>query len=95
MARAGRAARASTRREDNGERASALAARLALEPQIVALEAVAAWAETQGVSPKSVDGMREIIAAFSAAADSPNLDLAMRARRRQIVRELRGRTSAW
>jgi len=90
MARTGRAARASDRRENTGDRASALAARLALEPQIAALEAVAAWAETQGVSPKSVDGMREVIAVFAADPKAPNLDLAMRARRRRIVRETRG-----
>lgn len=89
MARAGRTVRAPARRENDRDRTPALAARLAREPQIAALEAVAAWAETQGVSPRSVDGMREIIAAFADAADAPNLDLAMRARRRRIMRAFR------
>lgn len=89
MARAGEAARAPTQPENDRDRQAELAARLAREPQIAALESVVAWAETQGVSPGSVDGMCEIIAAFAAAADAPNLDLAMRARRRRIVREFR------
>jgi len=79
--------------EDDRDHTSSLAARLAREPQIAALEAVADWAETQGASSNSVDGMREIIAVFAAAPDAPNLDLAMRARRRRIVRGIRGRTS--
>ena len=90
MARAGRAVRVPARPIANGDRTSALAARLAREPQVAALEAVAEWAERQGASPRSVDGMREIIAVFAAAPDAPNLDLAMRARRRRIVREFRG-----
>ena len=94
MARAGPTVRAPSGPEDDGDRASAFAARLAREPQIAALEAVAAWAETQGVSSKSVDGMRDVIAVFAAASDAPNLDLSMRARRRRIVREFRGRASA-
>lgn len=77
------------RREDGRDRTSALAARLAREPQIAALEAVADWAETLGVSPKSIDGLRDVIAVVAAAPDAPNLDLAMRARRRRIVREFR------
>lgn len=89
MARAGRAVRAPARRENDRDRTSALAARLAREPQIASLDAVVAWAETQGVSPTSLDGMREIIAVFAAAPDAPNLDLAMRAQRRRIVREMR------
>ncbi len=89
MARAGRAVHDPARWKTYGDRTSALAARLAREPQIAALEAVVEWAETQGVSPTSLDGMREIIAAFAAAADAPNLDLAMRAQRRRIVREMR------
>ena len=62
---------------------------MAREPQISVLEAVAAWAEQQGVSAVSVRGMRDVIAVFAADPDSPNLDLAMRARRRRIVREYR------
>ena len=89
MARAGRVVRAPARPIANGDRTSAHAARLAREPQIAALEAVAEWAETQGASPTSLVGMREIIAAFAAAADAPNIDLAMRARRRRIVQEMR------
>ncbi|MDE2992178.1 MAG: hypothetical protein OXU21_14135 [Chloroflexota bacterium] len=89
MARAGGTGRVPARRENDRDRTSALAARLAREPQIAALEAVTAWAETQGVSPKSVDGMRKVIAVFAADPEAPNLDLAMRARRRRIVREFR------
>ena len=94
MARAGRAERARSRRETSADRTSALASRLAREPQLAALEAVAEWAETQGVPPKSVDGLRDVIAVFAAAPDAPNLDLAMRARRRRIVQEVRGLASA-
>ena len=90
MARAARARRTTSRRETDADRTSASAARLAREPQIAALEAVAEWAESQGASPRSVAGMREIIAVFTAAPDAPNLELAMRAQRRRIVRELRG-----
>lgn len=94
MARAARAERAQSRRETNADRTSALASRLAREPQIAALEAVAEWAEQQGVSGRSVDGMRDVIAMFAADPDAPNLDLAMRARRRRIVLEFRGAASA-
>ena len=87
MARAGGAARAQSRPDSDRDRMTTLASRLAREPQIAALEAVADWAETQGVSPKSVDGMREVIAVFATDSDAPNLDLAMRARRRRIVGE--------
>ena len=66
-----------------------LASRLAREPQIAALEAVAAWAHAQGVPAQAVNGMRDVIAVFAADPDAPNLDLAMRARRRRIVREFR------
>ncbi len=91
MLRGGRAAGASIHPGTDRDRRSDLAWRLAREPQIAALEAVANWAEQQGVSPQSVDGMREIIEVFAADPDAPNLDLAMRARRRRIVRELRRR----
>ena len=94
MARAGRAERARSWRETSADRTSALASRLAREPQLAALEAVAEWAETQGVPPKSVDGLRDVIAVVAAAPDAPNLDLAMRARRRRIVQEFRGLASA-
>ena len=94
MARAGRAERARSRRETSADRTSALASRLAREPQIAALEAVAEWAEQQGVPPRSVDGMRDVIAVFAADSDAPNLDLVMRARRCRIVQELRGSASA-
>ena len=94
MARAEWTVRAPAQPETDPDGRSELAARLALEPQIAALEAVAAWAETRGVSPKSVDGMREVIAVFAADPVAPNLDLAMRARRRRIVREMRGTASA-
>ena len=87
MARDGRTAHARQSVETSRDPRTELASRLAREPQIVALEAVAAWAEGQGVSPASVRGMREVIAVFAADPGAPNLDLAMRARRRQIVRE--------
>ena len=93
MARAGSAVRVQSGQNDDTDRRSALASRLAREPQIAALEAVAAWAEKRGALPKSVDGMREVIAVFAAASDAPNLDLAMRARRRRIVGEFRGTAS--
>ena len=81
--------RAQSRRKTDGDRITALASRLAREPQIAALEAVAEWAEKQGVSPESVGGMRDVIAVFAADPEAPSLDLAMRARRRRIVREFR------
>jgi hypothetical protein len=62
---------------------------LAREPQIAALEAVVEWAEQQGVSARSVDGLREVISVFAADPSAPYLDLAMRARRRRIVNEFR------
>ena len=83
-----------SRRESSADRTSALASRLAREPQIAALEAVAEWAEKQGVPPRSVDGLRDVIAVFAVDPDAPNLDLAMRARRRRIVQEFRGSASA-
>lgn len=89
MARAGQAVRTQARPESDGDPKAALTARLAREPQIAALEAVADWAETQGVSPTCIHGMRDVFAVFAAASDAPNLDLAMRARRRRIVREYR------
>ena len=89
MARDGRTAHARQSVETGRDPKVELASRLAREPQIAALEAVAAWAEGQGVSPASVRGMRDVIAVFAADPDSPNLDLAMRARRRRIVREFR------
>ena len=89
MACAGRTVRAQSRLNGDGDRITALASRLAREPQIAALETVAEWAEQQGVSPESVDGMRDVIAVFAADPDAPSLDLAMRARRRRIVREFR------
>ena len=89
MARDGRTAHARQSVETGRDPKVEFARRLAREPQIVALEAVAAWAEGQGVSPASVRGMRDVIAVFAADPDSPNLDLAMRARRRRIVREFR------
>ncbi|MCY4114026.1 MAG: hypothetical protein OXG33_08825 [Chloroflexi bacterium] len=89
MARAGPAVGAPAQLSSDRDRRDELASRLAREPQIAALEAVAEWAETQGVSLESVGGMREVIAAFAANTQTPNLDLAMRARRRRIVSELR------
>ena len=89
MARDGRTAHARQSVETGRDPKVEFARRLAREPQIAALEAVAAWAEGQGVSPASVRGMRDVIAVFAADPDSPNLDLAMRARRRRIVREFR------
>lgn len=89
MARAERAGRAPATPGGDRDRRAELAARLAREPQTAALETVADWAETRGVSPESVGGMREVIAAFAANPEAPNLDLAMRARRRRIVNELR------
>ena len=89
MARDGRTAHARQSVETGRDPKVEFARRLAREPQISALEAVAAWAEGQGVSAASVRGMREVIAVFAADPDSPNLDLAMRARRRRIVREFR------
>ena len=89
MARAGPAERVPSRRESSADRTSALASRLAREPQLAALEAVAEWAEKQGVPPRSVDGLRDVIAVFAADPGAPNLDLVMRARRRRIVQELR------
>ena len=89
MARDGRTAHARQSVETGRDPKVEFARRLAREPQISALEAVAAWAEQQGVSAVSVRGMREVIAVFAADPDSPNLDLAMRARRRRIVREFR------
>ena len=62
--------RAQCRRNSDGDRTAALASRLAREPQIAALEAVAEWAERQGVSPESVDGMRDVIAEFAADPDA-------------------------
>ncbi len=89
MLHGGRAAGAPIHPGTERDRRSDLARRLAREPQIAALEAVANWAEQQGLPPESVDGMREIIKVFAADPEAPNLDLAMRARRRRIVRELR------
>lgn len=89
MARAGRAVRAQSRPDSDRARMAELALCLARQPQIAALEALAAWAERQGVAPASVNGMRAVIAVFAAAPDAPNLDLAMRLRRGQIVREFR------
>ena len=89
MARDGRTAHARQSVETGRDPKVEFARRLAREPQISVLEAVAAWAEQQGVSAASVRGMREVIAVFAADPDSPNLDLAMRARRRRIVREYR------
>ncbi len=89
MARDGRTAHARRSPKTSPDPIAELASRLAREPQIAALEAVAAWAEGQGVSPASVRGMRDVIAVFAADPDSPNLDLAMRAQRRRIVREFR------
>ena len=89
MARDGRTAHARQSVETGRDPKVEFASRLAREPQIAALEAVAAWAEQQGVSLASVRGMREVIAVFAADPDSPNLDLAMRARRRHIVHEFR------
>ena len=94
MARAEMTVRAPAQPEIDRDRRSELASRLAREPQIAALEAVAAWAGENGVSSASVNGLREVIAVFAADPEAPNLDLAMRARRRRIVREFRGRTSA-
>ena len=89
MARDGRTAHARRSPKTSRDPIAELASRLAREPQIAALEAVAAWAEGQGVSPASVRGMRDVIAVFAADPGAPNLDLAMRARRRRIVREFR------
>ncbi len=89
MARDGRTAHARRSAETSRDSMTELASRLAREPQIAALEAVASWAEEQGVVPASVRGMRDVIAVFAADPDAPNLDLAMRARRRRIVGEFR------
>ncbi len=89
MARDGRTAHARQTVETGRDPKVEFARRLAREPQISALEAVAAWAEGQGVSAVSVRGMRDVIAVFAADPGAPNLDLAMRARRRHIVREFR------
>ena len=89
MARDGRTAHARQSVKTGRDPKVEFARRLAREPQISALEAVAAWAEGQGVSLASVRGMREVIAVFAADPGAPNLDLAMRARRRRIVREFR------
>ena len=94
MARAGGAARAPIQPGFDRDRRSELALRLAREPQIAALEAVAAWAGENGASSASVNGLREVIAVFAADPEAPNLDLAMRAQRRRIVHEFRGGTSA-
>ena len=89
MARDGRTAHARQSVETGRDPKVEFARRLAREPQIAALEAVAAWAEQRGVSAVSVRGMRDVIAVFAADPGAPNLDLAMRARRRRIVREFR------
>ena len=89
MARDGRTAHARQTVETGRDPKVEFARRLAREPQIAALETVAAWAEGQGVPAAAVRGMREVIAVFAADPKAPNLDLAMRARRRQIVREFR------
>ena len=89
MARDGRTAHARQTVETGRDPKVEFATRLAREPQIAALEAVAAWAEGQGVSAASVRGLRDVIAVFAADPGAPNLDLAMRARRRRIVREFR------
>ncbi len=94
MARADGTVRAPSQPEADHDRTDALASRLAREPQIAALEAVADWAEQQGVSARSVDGLRDVIAKFAADPDAPNIDVAMRARRRRIVLEFRGAASA-
>ena len=87
----GRAAGAPIQPGTDRDRRSDLAWRLAREPQIAALEAVAAWAQARGVSAPAVNGMREIIEVFAADPEAPNLDLAMRARRLRIVEEFRRR----
>ncbi len=89
MARAGRVVHAHSQAAGDRDPMAELASRLACEPQLAALEAVAAWAEDQGVTVQAVNGMREVIARYAAAPDAPNLDLAMRARRRKIVGEFR------
>ena len=94
MARAAGPVRVQSQSQGDRDRLADLAFRLAREPQIAALEAVADWAAKQGVPPASVDGLREVIAVFAADPGAPNLDLAMRARRRRIVLEFRGAASA-
>ena len=71
MARDGRTAHARQTVETGRDPKVEFARRLAREPQIAALEAVAAWAEQQGVSAASVRGMREVIAVFAADPKLP------------------------
>ena len=94
MARAAGPVRVQFHPKSDRDRLAELASRLAHEPQVAALEAVAAWAEARGVSSASVRGMREVIAVFAAEPNAPNLDLVMRARRRRIVQGFPGTASA-
>ena len=70
------------------------AQRWARQPQVAALQAFLAWAVARGLPRTLEQELRALIADFASDSDAPNLELAMRRARRDLVRHARRRTQA-